>query len=330
MSTTLTNGLKLPDKGSVDWYADMQNNYAILDGAVGTVAEHTSALAGKAPLVHTHTKSDVTDLLNSNFIPSANNSYDLGSASNQWNNLYAKNYYYNGVAWGLDKKNVWTSYNVVNGYRFTIRQTSQEIGVIPASNQWNGFTFVDKNEANTISFQHAFLSSGETRFNISMVDNVASHDSNSTVSIELLRLTAYSGRTGFIIGADAKPMANNAYELGTTTNKWKSLNGINPGALGMPSTKSDRIALDITNWDKTNYTRNSYSVPVNGWMAVTGTAEAIQIENNTRGYGSTFTRGADNYCEAFLPVCEGDTFHCRIKNGETNVAAFLYPCLGNV
>ena len=65
MSTTLTNGLKLPDKGSVDWYADMQNNYAILDGAVGTVAEHTSALAGKAPLVHTHTKSDITDLFNS-------------------------------------------------------------------------------------------------------------------------------------------------------------------------------------------------------------------------------------------------------------------------
>ena len=87
MSTTLTNGLKLPDKGSVDWYADMQNNYTILDGAVGTIADHTTALTGKAPLVHTHTKSDVTDLLNSNFIPSANNSYDLGSSSYQWKTL---------------------------------------------------------------------------------------------------------------------------------------------------------------------------------------------------------------------------------------------------
>ena len=61
MSTTLTNGLKLPDKGSVDWYADMQNNYQILDGAVGTIAEHTTALSGKAPLVHTHIKADITD-----------------------------------------------------------------------------------------------------------------------------------------------------------------------------------------------------------------------------------------------------------------------------
>jgi hypothetical protein len=227
MSTTLTNGLKLPDKGSVDWYADMQNNYAILDGAVGTIAEHSTQISGKAPLVHTHTKSDITDLFNSantwsgdntyskaltverstdsdNFInakhtgaelgslpsrdqsitwafkdknddnlcyarvyyettggnslrifvrnkyasgapstsgttdyayfavkinadkskegvlrgtfrPYDNNTYDLGSSSYQWNNLYAKNYYYNGTAWGLDKTNVWGNNQIIYG-----------------------------------------------------------------------------------------------------------------------------------------------------------------------------------------------------------------------
>lgn len=41
----------------------------------------------RTPVAHTHTKSDVTDLLNSNFIPSANNSYDLGSSSYQWKTL---------------------------------------------------------------------------------------------------------------------------------------------------------------------------------------------------------------------------------------------------
>ena len=217
MSTTLTNGLKLPDKGSVDWYADMQNNYAILDGAVGTIADHTTALSGKAPLVHTHTKSDITDFpaygttagticegndsrlsdartpvahthtksditdlfnsantwsgystftsyisskesaaipaggygkgiafqdyqntrlgyiqpyltsdnakrlligadsgdvaINSSLIPHVSNTYNLGSSSYQWNNVYSKGYYYNGVAWGLNKANVWTANN---------------------------------------------------------------------------------------------------------------------------------------------------------------------------------------------------------------------------
>ena len=127
MGQTLTHGIYLPDEGERNCYNGLAANWQLLDGAVGTIAEHSTQIAGKAPLVHTHskaditdfpvygttagticegndsrlsdartpvahthTKSDVTDLLNSNFIPSANNSYDLGSSSYQWNNLYAK------------------------------------------------------------------------------------------------------------------------------------------------------------------------------------------------------------------------------------------------
>ena len=46
-----------------------------------------------------------------NLIPATNDAYDLGSASKQWLNTYSKGYYYNGVAWGLDKANVWTANN---------------------------------------------------------------------------------------------------------------------------------------------------------------------------------------------------------------------------
>ena len=153
MGQTLTHGMYLPDEGERNCYNGLAANWQILDSSVGTIAAHTAALAGKAPLVHTHvkaditdfpvygnaagticegndsrlsdartpvahthTKSDVTDLLNSNFIPSANNSYDLGSSSYQWNNLYAKNYYYDGVAWGLDKDNVWTANQVISSF----------------------------------------------------------------------------------------------------------------------------------------------------------------------------------------------------------------------
>ena len=129
MGQTLTHGIYLPDEGERNCYSGLAGNWQILDSSVGTIAEHSTQIAGKAPLVHTHTKaditdfpvygttagticegndsrlsdartpvahthtkSDVTDLLNSNFIPSANNSYDLGSSSYQWNNLYAKAY----------------------------------------------------------------------------------------------------------------------------------------------------------------------------------------------------------------------------------------------
>ena len=61
MGQTLTHGVYLPDEGERNCYAGLAANWNIVDSAVGTVADHTTALAGKAPLVHTHTKSDITD-----------------------------------------------------------------------------------------------------------------------------------------------------------------------------------------------------------------------------------------------------------------------------
>jgi hypothetical protein len=61
MGQTLTHGVYLPDEGERNCYNGLAANWSILDGAVGTIAEHTSALSDKAPLVHTHTVSDITD-----------------------------------------------------------------------------------------------------------------------------------------------------------------------------------------------------------------------------------------------------------------------------
>ena len=61
MGQTLTHGVYLPDEGERNCYSGLAANWQILDSSVGTIAEHTSALSGKAPLVHTHTKADITD-----------------------------------------------------------------------------------------------------------------------------------------------------------------------------------------------------------------------------------------------------------------------------
>lgn len=120
MGQTLSHGVYLPNEGERNCYAGLASNWQILNTAVGAIAEkaplvHTHTVSqitdfpaygttagticegndsrlsdARTPVAHTHTKSDVTDLFNSNFIPSANNSYDLGSSSYQWNNLYAK------------------------------------------------------------------------------------------------------------------------------------------------------------------------------------------------------------------------------------------------
>ena len=96
MPTTLTNGIQLPDKGSVDWYSSMQSNYNLIDthlgdtdvhvtaedktrwdgkqgslsqaqlDAIAQVATNTDDIAtlqsGKANTSHTHSSSDITDI----------------------------------------------------------------------------------------------------------------------------------------------------------------------------------------------------------------------------------------------------------------------------
>lgn len=52
MGQTLSHGVYLPNEGERNCYAGLASNWQILNTAVGAIAE-------KAPLVHTHTKSDI-------------------------------------------------------------------------------------------------------------------------------------------------------------------------------------------------------------------------------------------------------------------------------
>ena len=107
--TTITGG------GTIA-YADIDNTDnikagdKIIDatGAVYAIASVDTAnqtvTVGASPVINLFCDAE-------NLIPAANDAYDLGSASKQWLNTYSKGYYYNGVAWGLDKANAWTANN---------------------------------------------------------------------------------------------------------------------------------------------------------------------------------------------------------------------------
>ena len=321
MSTTLTNGLKLPDKGSVDWYADMQSNYTILDGAVGTVAEHTSALSGKAPLVHTHTKSDVTDLLNSNFIPSANNTYDLGSSSYQWNNVYAKQYYLNGVAWGLDKANEWSGENSFNNanlnrkYNFTFGDNSYRISRIQ---------YQDKNSTRWGVL--AFVQNTDNSVYCDIGVNCLKND-GQTVLNKSIRFLIQPDNT-----SEFKPINDKAIDLGTSTFRWKTLNGINPGALSLPDTTREE-PIDTTNWVYSYTAANIYYPPEDGWLAVACSgSNYMQLDGNA-GWGITLSKGYDGFCTGIIPVKKNVKVQIRIRETSSDSVvirkASFYPGTGD-
>ena len=54
MGQTLTHGVYLPNEGERNCYSGLASNWRLLDGAIGTVAAHTTAIAGKADISHSH------------------------------------------------------------------------------------------------------------------------------------------------------------------------------------------------------------------------------------------------------------------------------------
>ena len=324
MGQTLTHGIYLPDEGERNCYDGLASNWSILDGAVGTVAEHTSALAGKAPLVHTHskaditdfpaygntagticegndsrlsdartpvahthTKSDVTDLLNSNFIPSANNSYDLGSSSYQWNNLYAKGYYYNGVAWGLDQANVWTGSNSFKNITLSTNAGSVEI----LHNTWHGYEqYYTRGTSNYPNYD-TFLKWNSTRYDntlglfksvgvlTSTTEGATVDDIDETFAYYIYHINAkyvdFMNNVRIVNDGTSNilaPISNGTTDLGNSTAKWKTLNGVNPGALSIFNPSASYDPIDIpTSWNTSGTSWNTLSVSNlgDGWVCVT-------------------------------------------------------------
>jgi hypothetical protein len=284
MSTTLTNGLKLPDKGSVDWYADMQNNYAILDGAVGTVAEHTSALAGKAPLVHTHTKSDITDFpaygTTAGTICEGNDSR-LSDARTPVAHTHGKA----DITNLFNSANVWTNTNTfqqnityerTNFFHqavnpcYYLKDTGLEKGSIPpaAHTAYPGL-WQDKNSTFLGYVRFVEYNSGWQRaeFRVSnLIKNGTLDPTGSEVNCTVFLELQPSGEK-FLI-----PEQNNDINLGTSTNKWKSFNGINPGALSIFNPSATQDPIDVPNtWITDGSAWNTLNVSNmgDGWICLT-------------------------------------------------------------
>lgn len=351
MGQTLSHGVYLPNEGERNCYTGLASNWQILNTAVGAIAEkaplvhtHTKSditdfpaygnTAGticegndsrlsdaRTPVAHTHTKGDVTDLLNSNFIPSANNSYDLGSSSYQWNNLYAKNYYYNGTPWGLDKANEWTEKNTFSDYSFT----------------GSGYGFVG--QGNRISYilpefaaGYSGLSIVTPAFNKSVKIGVWTTDAN-TGKIILNQSGAYLNISAGILDdvntITITPRNAISSNIGDSNNKWTTLNGVNPGALGLPSGNYDPI--DTNGWDLTGATSQSYMPTVNGWLYISIQNIAGNYLSISAGRGAIAMdgTGAQAGLRAILPVIANESVGITVKTGAIFAARF-YPMQGNV
>lgn len=235
MGQTLTHGVYLPDEGERNCYAGLAANWNILDGAVGTVAEHTTALSGKAPLVHTHTKSDITDF----------------------------------PAYG--------------------------------------------NAAGTI------CEGNDSRLSDARTPVAHTHTKSDVTDL---------------LNSDFIPSANNSYNLGSSTYKWKTINNINPGALSFPKigTTANTDYIDVSgNIDLSITSSQSFTAPATGWFCISFrydkfTSCRISALNMR---ADCVPLGSDGYVGCYIPVTKGVTVTVRI-DATAIYNARIYLCQGNV
>ena len=279
-------------------------------------------------------------------IPSAAETYNFGSPSYQWNNAYIKSLTINGVACGDILTHNVSEFVGVSGNQ-TI-SGDKEFNNISASDTLKAKKYINFNDNSNI-----YISGGRGwnlggQISLFGKDNVTRDDSGNIVTdggdVVLRCPSNLCGNFDVVLNVNnsiKEPQfspTHNKINLGTSTNKWKTFNGLNPGALSLPS--RNYISLDTTGFDVTATTIGAFTSTVDGWAIL-----SISQKNKPFGiwilqgsyrvtYQSVYHQG-DYLIFALIPATAGLnlSIYCTADDiDSTRKVDWLrvFPCQGNV
>ena len=125
------------------------------------------------------------------------------------------------------------------------------------------------------------------------------------------------------------------HNLGTSTDKWDTINGLEPSALGMPDLSN---GIDISSYITVNggNKESFYTPTVNGWISValtrtSGSMAVMLKQGNFASSGHNIAQENGTItCNAMLPVKGGVQVSINSALADGIDFAYFYPCLGNV
>ena len=285
----------------------------------------------------------------SRVIPATTNTTDLGTSAIQWKSIHGQTYYYNGTQWGLDRNNTWTGSNTFNS---SITAKGDLMLLSPTFEYGTEYpTAIHRNvyftNGSVYPQRIRFWMSGGATFTEMTVQNKFTDgvlDPNGTLKTVTLQIGLRANGDRFLYtdgtwrcsllpyveSGSASP--DSTLNLGTSSYKWKTLNGINPGALGFPDL-SKAVTIDTTDWDKTG-NLNSYTPLVDGWISIiTDNASTANYIRCAYDNGDILAKANGNgYAQGlsiFMPVLKNTQLGIRLVCTTIGTAK-LYPCLGNV
>ena len=121
--------------------------------------------------------------------------------------------------------------------------------------------------------------------------------------------------------------SNNPANLGTSTNKWKTLNGINPGALSLPNpSPSVFISKSLPS------SGGTITADVDGWLEIRtkATSPNALIQLFVAAGNATYAKNTGDTLIISVAMRAGISVTIFYKDIETPTVCRLVPCLGNV
>lgn len=259
-----------------------------------------------------------------NILPNATNTYALGSSSYQWSSVYAQTYYYNGTEFQSKFVTTDTNQEIGGTKTFTgsIRpyglithlNQSLEKGTIPSTNKYGGIIYNDKTFANNVTHRFADQVAVVDSRGIAAISFAAyKWETNSQLKTEIVLGYPLQGNTFLRLDTDEViPGTTAVTDLGTSTNKWKTLNGINPGALSLPDVSAS-VVVDTTDWVYDGLTANLIKFnnavqTFSGWLYITAQNTSANDRIVVRYIGSdasnlTFIGGKFDGASSIFVAC---------------------------
>lgn len=139
-----------------------------------------------------------------------------------------------------------------------------------------------------------------------------------------------------LVGSQFLPTPSGELDCGGTSNKWKTFNGLEPSALGMPDFDN---AIDISGYVTVVANANKeslYTPPDNGWICVrlsrtSGALGVLLIQGDLAISGKNIeVESGVTTADATLPVVGGVQVSINSALADGVVSAKFFPCQGNV
>ena len=354
MSTVLTNGIIIPDNGSRNWGGDLANNWNILDVHVGymtnvknrvttlensvttletSVAENTANIeinTSNISALQTSKQNTIEDLETiragasagaTAVQPSTLNNYytktetdtKLSEKSNIVDSVLKTNTDYIFRDYNLNTLNIDEKFNE----NYTASISEEGHGTRPVG----GWTQIINFNASHFIMQ---LCSNNGTSDLYVRSRHSAPDRSWCDWGKLADDGAVVHKSGDTMSGDL--LGNGSANLGTSTNKWKTINGINPGALSLPN-YSQYINISFA-------VETPIAIPENGFLSVT-----LNVENNS--YVNVFVNDLSVYIlqsalkptvGAFIPVSANDIVKIHVADGSYTGYGYLvlYKNKGNV